>query len=123
MAGRAAVLSGSSSNGTNPNVPGADAPIFHSLTVTRYRRRVICLTVAFQSLGKVGLMSAARQPLLNWKKSVRCGTAACVEVALSDEAVYIRDAATPAVPLTFSHGTWRLFIGGLRAGAWTRPLD
>jgi hypothetical protein len=52
-----------------------------------------------------------------WRKSSRCGTGACVEVATGDTVVGMRDSKDPHSPaLSFSHAEWRVFIDGVKDG-------
>ncbi len=53
-----------------------------------------------------------------WRKSSRSGTSAdCIEVALTDAAVAVRDSKHPEGPmLVFSPESWRAFIDALKEG-------
>jgi hypothetical protein len=52
-----------------------------------------------------------------WKKSSRCGSATCVEVAKFDDQYLIRDSKNPkATPLSFTTDEWNAFVAGVRAG-------
>lgn len=54
---------------------------------------------------------------LSWKKSSRCGTGACVEVAGTPDVVHVRDSKDPNSPvLSFEPTTWAAFIDNLRGG-------
>ena len=54
---------------------------------------------------------------LDWRRSSRCGSGACVEVATRDSDVVMRDAKDPDGPvMTFTGKAWTGFIGGLKAG-------
>ncbi len=54
---------------------------------------------------------------LVWRKSTRCGSGACVEVALVGTFSLVRDSKDPEGPvLTFSLPVWRGFIADLQAG-------
>ena len=54
---------------------------------------------------------------LVWRKSSRCGTSACVEIAADTNAVYLRNSQDPAARrLVFSHGEWASFIASVKAG-------
>lgn len=56
-----------------------------------------------------------REPL--WRKSARCSSAACVEVAKNDGTYLIRDSKNPAGPtLSFSQEEWEAFTAGMVAG-------
>jgi Domain of unknown function (DUF397) len=53
----------------------------------------------------------------HWKKSSRCDSSACVEVAQLEQHVGVRDSKDPDGPvLTFSSGAWSSFVAGVRAG-------
>lgn len=57
-----------------------------------------------------------------WRKSSRSGNtnAECVEVALTDTCVGVRDSKNPAgAVLTFSHEQWRTFLTGIKTGDFT----
>ncbi|GIF15155.1 hypothetical protein Ate01nite_51870 [Actinoplanes teichomyceticus] len=52
-----------------------------------------------------------------WRKSSRCGTSTCVEVAKVDDNYLIRDSKNPeAAALTFTKAEWDAFIEGVTAG-------
>jgi Domain of unknown function (DUF397) len=52
-----------------------------------------------------------------WRKSTRSGTNGCVEVALVDNKVAVRDSKDQAGPvLVFSAHEWEAFVGGVRGG-------
>jgi hypothetical protein len=53
----------------------------------------------------------------NWKKSSRCASNTCVEVAKHDDRYLIRDSKNPhAIPLSFTAEEWSAFVAGVRAG-------
>jgi hypothetical protein len=54
---------------------------------------------------------------LFWKRSTYCGTGACLEMAATPEAVFVRDAKRPASDLVlgFSPAAWQSFIGSVKA--------
>ena len=52
----------------------------------------------------------------NWRRSLRCESGACVEVAFTAEGVYVRDSKNPAVELFFTHEEWDAFRGGVENG-------
>lgn len=53
----------------------------------------------------------------DWRKSLRCGTGACVEVATEDTAVHMRSSLDPGGPaLSFSPDVWADFVVGIKAG-------
>ncbi len=53
-----------------------------------------------------------------WRKSTRCGTTACVEVASSPDGTFrVRDSKNPDGPvLTFDRDEWTAFVAGVNAG-------
>ncbi|BCY05214.1 hypothetical protein L3i22_003020 [Actinoplanes sp. L3-i22] len=52
-----------------------------------------------------------------WRKSSRCGTSTCVEVAKIDETYMIRDSKNPeAAALSFTKAEWEAFVEGVTAG-------
>jgi hypothetical protein len=52
---------------------------------------------------------------LDWKRSRYCEANACVEVARTDDSVFIRNSTNPDGPvLTFTHAEWTAFLRGLR---------
>lgn len=57
-----------------------------------------------------------------WRKgSLSSGNGQCVEVAMFDEAVAVRDSKNPDGPvLVFTLGEWRAFIGSVRDGEFAR---
>ena len=54
---------------------------------------------------------------IQWRRSSRCETGGCVEVAHTDGTIAIRDSKDVDGPvLTFSHGEWAAFVAGVRNG-------
>jgi hypothetical protein len=52
-----------------------------------------------------------------WRKSSRCGTNTCVEVAKIGQEYLIRDSKNPlTIPLTFTEDEWTAFVMGVTAG-------
>jgi hypothetical protein len=52
-----------------------------------------------------------------WRKSTRCGTAACVEVATTDTGHAVRDSKDPDSPiLAFGEASWAAFTAELKRG-------
>jgi hypothetical protein len=51
-----------------------------------------------------------------WRKSARCETHNCVEVAKRADEIAIRDSAVPDTQLAFARPVWAAFISGVRAG-------
>lgn len=57
------------------------------------------------------------QPPMAWRKSRRCDSAACVEVAPISGGMAMRDSEHPDEPfLWFSSDAWSDFLAGIRAG-------
>ena len=53
----------------------------------------------------------------HWRKSTRCGSAACVEIAKVDDRVYVRDSKDPkGAVLSFTEQEWEAFAHGMAAG-------
>jgi hypothetical protein len=58
------------------------------------------------------------QPAPVWRRSQRCDTSACVEVAQIAGGIALRDSTRPDDPvLHFSQAEWTSFLAGLRAAA------
>jgi len=56
-----------------------------------------------------------------WRRSSRCDGGQCIEVALLDNQIAMRDSTDPAGPiLDFDAQTWRAFVVSLRAGEFDR---
>ena len=53
---------------------------------------------------------------LEWRKSSRCASGTCVEVAKGDDGVFVRDSKNPEVVLTFSLQEWDAFLDGAAQG-------
>jgi hypothetical protein len=54
---------------------------------------------------------------LQWQKSTRCGSSACVEVAEHEGQFLVRDSKNPDGPmLTFTKQEWTAFVEGVNAG-------
>lgn len=57
---------------------------------------------------------------LTWLRPALCGPATCVEVALTDDSVYVRDGKNPEGPaLRFDHEEWRAFRASIAAGQFS----
>ena len=57
-----------------------------------------------------------------WRTSTFCDLNGCVEVALLDNQVAVRDAKDKASPiLLFTAREWEAFTGGVRAGEFDLP--
>ena len=58
----------------------------------------------------------------DWRRSTFCGEAACVEVAVVDGWVAVRDSKSPTSPqLVFSGDEWDSFLRGVSAGEFGCP--
>jgi hypothetical protein len=55
-----------------------------------------------------------------WKKSRRCESGHCVEIADLAGAVGIRDSVTPQQHLIFSTASFQAFLGGVKSGEFDR---
>jgi hypothetical protein len=51
-----------------------------------------------------------------WRKSTRCESGACVEVAITGEGVKMRDSKNPDGFLTFSRDAWSDFMDSINRG-------
>jgi hypothetical protein len=52
-----------------------------------------------------------------WRKSTRCGSSACVEVAKVDDRFLVRDSKDPrGTVLSFTEQEWQAFVEGIEAG-------
>jgi Domain of unknown function (DUF397) len=57
---------------------------------------------------------------VDWRKSTRCGSSACVEVAVVDGGVLVRDSKNPdRAPLTFTREEWTAFVEGVNLGEFS----
>jgi uncharacterized protein DUF397 len=52
----------------------------------------------------------------HWRRSSLCDTSACVEVAVLEGLVRIRNSNDPAVTLSFTATEWSLFTSAMMAG-------
>jgi len=50
---------------------------------------------------------------LEWRRSSHSSPTSYVEVAFSDDHVYLRKSSEPDVRLMFTHDEWRTFLRGL----------
>lgn len=57
---------------------------------------------------------------MEWVRSTRCGSNACVEVSFDRRRVYVRDNMHIG-HLTYTHAEWRAFLEGVRAGEFDVP--
>lgn len=53
---------------------------------------------------------------LSWRKSARCGTSACVEVAKVGDRYLVRNSKQLGYALDFSADEWDAFAGGVKNG-------
>ncbi|MDG4828934.1 DUF397 domain-containing protein [Solwaraspora sp. WMMD1047] len=60
-------------------------------------------------------MSPTDSTAITWRRSGRCESQHCVEVARVDDDVAIRDSTDPAHHLRFDRAGWRAFVATLRA--------
>lgn len=61
-------------------------------------------------------------PPARWRRSVRCASNGCVEVArLDDGAVSVRDTEHTAASLAFGRAEWRRFTERAKAGRYDHP--
>jgi hypothetical protein len=57
-----------------------------------------------------------------WRKSSYSGTNGCVEVALAEDGVAVRDSKDPGgASLVFSVQEWHSFLAGVRGGEFGEP--
>jgi hypothetical protein len=61
-------------------------------------------------------MAQAHSVIDVWRKSARCETHNCVEVAKRVDEIAIRNSSVPEVQLAFAGPVWTAFIAGVRAG-------
>ena len=62
------------------------------------------------------------QAQLQWKTARLCNSGSCVEVAVTDQQVHVRDnKRTGKESLSLSHDEWRAFVGAVRAGEFDLP--
>jgi hypothetical protein len=61
-----------------------------------------------------------RHSQVEWRRSTRCSTGACVEVAIAPSTVGVRDSKeADSSVLTYDRPAWRDFIAGIVAGEFT----
>jgi Domain of unknown function (DUF397) len=51
-----------------------------------------------------------------WRKSSRCDTSACVEIATAGDAVLMRNSTTAHDVLSLPVDAWRSFVNGVKHG-------
>jgi hypothetical protein len=56
------------------------------------------------------------EPSAAWRRSSRCDSSSCVEVASRDAVITIRNSQHPSDTLSFSRAEWIAFVEGVRAG-------
>jgi hypothetical protein len=57
-----------------------------------------------------------------WRKSSYSGTNGCVEVAVADDGIAVRDSKDPGGPvLRYDAHEWEAFLAGVRNGEFERP--
>jgi Domain of unknown function (DUF397) len=61
-------------------------------------------------------MGQVESSTLGWRKSSRCDSGTCVEVAWRTEGVAVRDNTVLDVHLTFDEASWRCLVRDLRGG-------
>ncbi|PZM98101.1 MAG: DUF397 domain-containing protein [Actinobacteria bacterium] len=62
----------------------------------------------------MGQNGASHAP--TWRRSSRCDSHHCVEVARVQDAAAVRDSANPHQVLRFSAPAWRRFLAALQSG-------
>jgi hypothetical protein len=56
----------------------------------------------------------------HWRRSRRCATGACVEVARVEDRLLVRDSKDLAIaPLRFTEKQWVAFVAGVKAGTFS----
>jgi hypothetical protein len=55
----------------------------------------------------------------SWRRSSRCESGTCVEVAVTEAAVYVRNSDEPGVELTFDRAEWVEFLAAVKEGELT----
>lgn len=59
---------------------------------------------------------------LTWRRSNRCGTATCVEVAGTTDSIFVRDSKDPdGAHLEFTPEAWGRFITAIKFGQYGVP--
>lgn len=59
---------------------------------------------------------------VTWRRSGRCTSGKCVEIAAHRHAVGVRDSKVPEGPvLSFSRYTWNRFAANVKSGRFARP--
>jgi hypothetical protein len=65
-------------------------------------------------------MSRLESSVRRWRKSSRCDSNACVEVAQLDAGVAVRNNTRPEIQLVFDGASWHGLLHGLRDGRFDR---
>lgn len=69
-----------------------------------------------------GTLRDVTETHLNWRKSSRCGTSTCVEIAHHGGEYLIRDSKNPdQAPIRLDRTAWAGFLDAVKAGAYDRP--
>ncbi len=55
-------------------------------------------------------MAEFEEPCIAWRKSTASNTGACVQVAVLDRSVLVRDSVNPRVVLTLPPAAWSAFL-------------
>ncbi|MCO8273363.1 DUF397 domain-containing protein [Actinoplanes sp. TRM 88003] len=56
---------------------------------------------------------------LEWRKTKRCTSGNCVEVALTGSHVLVRNSTSPDDVLSFTVEEWEAFVGGVKEGEFS----
>jgi len=57
---------------------------------------------------------------LHWQGPRQCSAGTCVQVATTEDHVYVRDGKHPeGTPLRFTHEEWRAFVASVRDGQFS----
>jgi hypothetical protein len=51
-----------------------------------------------------------------WRRTSRCESSSCVEVAFGEREVYVRNSRDPHRTLAFTNEEWAAFCAGVQAG-------
>lgn len=71
----------------------------------------------YSSVKEGEVMVDLRPPAPEWRKSARCASASCVEVAKIDQTYLVRDSKNPdGGVLSFTSMEWQAFVAGVEAG-------
>jgi hypothetical protein len=53
---------------------------------------------------------------MTWQRPAGCESGACVEIAITDAEVLVRNSGRPDAVISFDHGEWRGFLAAAGAG-------